>query len=88
MLKKYIRDESKKPFGILVALDREHIGLSICNNRDKWNKELGERLAIGNAFIKPYEIPHLYNIKRFNLIMDTSIKFVERVQRYFKEMVE
>lgn len=54
MLITYIRknktEKSKGvPIGCVVALDKNHIGWSLCNPKDKWNKKLGLEIAKGRA---------------------------------------
>ena len=54
MLVKYLREETNdgtkgKPFGVVVAIDKETIGYSICNPKDRWNKKRGIEIAVGRA---------------------------------------
>jgi len=54
MLITYIRknktDKSKGiPIGCVVALDKNHIGWSLCNPKDKWNRKRGLEIATGRA---------------------------------------
>ena len=46
---RYIRDCQRRPYGVIVALDKEHIGMSLCNKKDKWDRELGLEIAAGRA---------------------------------------
>ena len=49
MLVKYLRD-GNRPIGCIVAVDRDHVGFSLCNDRDHFNriraKEIAERRAL------------------------------------------
>lgn len=54
MLIHYIRkdktEKSKgKPIGIVIALDEDTFGWSLCNPKDKWNKKLGLEIAKSRA---------------------------------------
>lgn len=51
-----IKDVSKKdrgkPYGVIVAVEEDgyfYYGFSICNNKDKWDKTRGKKIAIGRA---------------------------------------
>ena len=45
----YLRDEKRRPFGILAATPAMKIGFSLCNRKDQWNRDLGRAIAIGRA---------------------------------------
>lgn len=48
----YIRDENRRPYGVLVLLENGNVGMSLCHPKDKWDKEFGKDLAFGRAFRK------------------------------------
>jgi len=53
MLIKYIREKADKgkgkPIGVIVALDKNKIGWSLCSKKDSWSKDLGIKIAKGRA---------------------------------------
>ena len=38
-----------RPFGVIVAIDKDKIGWSICHNVDKWSREVAIKRAAGRA---------------------------------------
>ena len=83
MIFEYVRDTNRRKIGILVALNKNQIGWSKCNiKKDRFDKEMGLKIAIGRANKAPlflmenYELPRdiHYNIR----------PFINRVCRYFK----
>lgn len=48
---RYIRDEKKAPYGVVVGMPDGNLGCSLCNKGDKWNKDYGKELAIGRAVL-------------------------------------
>ena len=47
---KYVKDKkTKKSRGVLVAIDYNRVGMSLCNPIDKWNANEGRILAAGRA---------------------------------------
>ena len=92
----YIREKSVEdeiygykgvPKGVLVALDKNHIGYSLCNPKDRWNKKLGLLIAKNRAE-KGIDIENLYDKKGERIIRNLydHLKFFkEKAQRYFKE---
>ena len=79
MLIKYVRDRKNKPIGCVVAIDKDKLGWSLCNRRDKWNRkvavELAKKRAIENHGIKIIPITVVSEYK----IMSN------RARKYFKE---
>jgi len=51
MLVKYTRDKNGHRNGVVVAVDHGVVGWSKCNKKDKFNKELGLRIAEGRAMV-------------------------------------
>ncbi len=49
MLIRYLRRKNKHPRGIVIALDSKHIGWSLCNPRDKWNRQRARMIAEARA---------------------------------------
>lgn len=48
-LRKYLRDKNGQPRGVLVAIGAGQIGWSVAHPSDKFDKELGVRIARGRA---------------------------------------
>lgn len=48
----YLRDEYRNPFGCIVMIDKENIGVSICNPKDRFVKKFARNIAIGRALVK------------------------------------
>lgn len=78
MLIEYLRDKNGSPVGVVVALGKEDIGWSLCNKRDRFNKQRALEIAVGRSYkrnisdTKPVTILPLFN------------KVYARAQRYFK----
>ena len=50
ILVKYVKDpKTKKSRGVLVAIDKNRVGMSLCNPTDRWNSTDGRILAAGRA---------------------------------------
>ena len=45
----YRKFERGKKFGVVVALDKDILGWSLCNKKDKFDKEKGVAIALGRA---------------------------------------
>jgi hypothetical protein len=101
MIKQYLRYENRKPFGVIIAVDRCHIGVSFCNSKDKWNKIIGEKIAIGRAMkescswkirLEDMQLnKDLYitgrDAEKEALAYTQISLFLEKVPKYFKEAV-
>lgn len=98
MLISYIRDENKHPIGTIVAIPiprhldesfsrKYSIGYSICNDCDRFNKEMGKKIAMGRAFWDSKgPIPNriVNNTKMDKLVKDELERMNERASKYFK----
>jgi hypothetical protein len=83
MLIKYIKKD-KTPIGVIVAVDKNKIGLSLCNKKDKWNKKLGIQIAKGRAFknnIQDY-LNKIKNEKALNEIYKNLIIIEKLAEKY------
>jgi len=49
MLIKYIRDSHRRPKGVVISTGEGEVGYSLCNKKDKWNRETALRIAFGRA---------------------------------------
>lgn len=84
----YVRDKNKNPIGVVAAIDSTHIGFSKWNPKDRWNKNLGKKIAIGRAqkndvtytLIETLTLPNSYR----SLFENKVRKVYDRAQRYYK----
>lgn len=86
VLIEYVRDEQNNPIGVVVATDREKVGFSKRNPKDRWNRDLGKKIAIGRAYTKPLLLQNLQELpeKDQPLFRDKIQKVYDRAQRYYK----
>lgn len=50
ILKKRLRDENNVPYGIVVALNKNQLGYSVCHSKlDEYNDKLAFRIALSRA---------------------------------------
>lgn len=92
ILKLYIRDTKAKnprtPRGIAVAIregDKILYGFSLLNTRlDRWNKELGLKIAMARAYATCYGLPQVQ--ERESLVLDAFEILQRRAENYFKDV--
>jgi hypothetical protein len=88
VLIKYVRDKSRKPIGMVVAVKQEKepftLGWSLCNKKDKWNRDIAKKIAIGRA----YNISHRDEVFTYYDVPESLHDEVHnmnvRANRYFK----
>lgn len=63
-----------KPLGCVVAIDKDHIGWSLCGNGDHFSYKMAKTIAFGRAYVEdkarkerikarlPYELQGLYEL--------------------------
>lgn len=49
MLISYVRDKNRQPFATIVAINKQGIGLAVCNDKDRFCKKRGIQIAKGRA---------------------------------------
>lgn len=76
ILIKYKRNEHGRRIGVVVALDRERIGFSLCNKKDKWDREKALEIALDRAENGFDKIPHSIYLDYYEMY--------NRSGRYFK----
>lgn len=81
-LVEYIRDDNGRPFGAVVAIDRDKVGISICHPKDKWNRELAVKIAEGRAWSNNYCIKLPFG--KEDKITHHIMRIRERAKRYYK----
>ena len=77
-LVEYVRDKkTNQRIGVVVAVDSQCVGWSLCRKNDTFDKEFGLMVATGRAeYGSKVRIP--------TVIQDTYKKMVERSQAYFQ----
>ena len=89
-LVKYLRD-GQTPIGAIACPSKGKVGVSICNRKDRFNRELARNLAIGRAVSgDAYPIPRrrvLVNGRKVylgDLIATEFVAMQARAEKYFK----
>jgi hypothetical protein len=82
----YIRDKNNTPLGVVVAQKRDNViyyGYSLRNKKDKWNREVGIKIAIARANADSYVLPS--SVKLTTLVLNALNDLNKRAVRYFKD---
>ena len=82
MLVQYVRDKERRPVGVVVALNKNQIGWSKCNNKDHFDKKLGIIKATGRA-MSTNPIKH---ISTPQCMREHVSRMADRAERYYKEI--
>lgn len=59
------------------------LGFSICNPEDKWNEELGKKIALGKAIKRPTRVMYtshagMINTEVVNALINQEMKYAEK----------
>lgn len=85
MLCEFIRNKNREPIGCVVAVDRDCIGVSLLNPKDKFNREVARNLAAGRALSGV--LPDVRGRKEE--VVEKAIKrMARRAYRYFQDEYE
>jgi hypothetical protein len=88
MIKEYIRDDKYNPRGVVVAVkenNQVYYGYSLCNPRDKYDKETAMKIAINRALCeKGFNLPKVPATRQ--LIFDKFRSVEARALNYFKDI--
>ena len=89
ILKEYIRNtETKQPRGVAVAIrenDEIFYGYSLLNTtRDKFDRELGLKIATKRAFSLSYQLPKV--LDREAMVIGAFDRLEARAVKYFKDL--
>jgi hypothetical protein len=89
ILKRYIRNaETKQPRGVAVAIrfgNEVLYGFSLLNtNMDKFDRELGLKIAINRATAKSYSLPKVP--EREVMVLSAFDHLEKRALKYFKDL--
>ena len=85
MLVEFIRNENREPVGCVVAIDRDCIGVSLLNPKDKFNREVARNLAAGRALSGI--VPDVRGRKE-EVVERAIRRMASRAYRYFKDEYE
>lgn len=88
IIKEYIRDANYNPRGVVVAVKENnnvYYGYSLCNPCDKYNKELGFKIAIKRASAENgYNLPKVPATRQ--LVLEKFLSVEARALNYFKDI--
>lgn len=90
-IKTYIRDENRRPYGVVVALKKDGkigVGYSITNPRDNFDRDMGNKIAFGRAEAdingRVTKVPTFDNPKRTTEVEFAINQMQSRAIEYFK----
>jgi len=89
IIKQFIRDRKNNPRGVTVAIKKDNevfYGYSLCNPLDRFDKQLGVRIAVARALSKSFNLPMSPNTQEE--IADHFRALEKRAIRYFKDVPE
>ena len=72
----YIKGDKRKPIGVILKTKEGYYGWSLCNSKDKWDRNLGVKKAFYRTRKKLNSEDVLFNI-RFNFIFGNRISYFE-----------
>ena len=73
----FVRNDKGVPIGCFVGFDKNNIGWSLCNKKDKWDRKKAKEIASGRAVLgSSTPVP--------KSIYGDWLKFCERCEKYFK----
>ena len=80
----YVRDETGKKIGCVVALDKWRIGWSLCSKKDVFNKKMARTIAMGRARQMRWRKYELCDRAR-RYVAPAIVKILDRADRYYKD---
>ncbi len=86
MLIRYIRDRHYNKIGVVVALDKDRIGWSLCHTSmgDKFDRAKGLAIATGRAEHRPVGIINVLSKDIPQSIRGDILTMIGRADRYFQ----
>ena len=91
---KYIKFEGKK-IGVMAAVSRHGIGVSICNKKDIFNRDEGRKQAVERALENNISIYNKFDSRNFMVVTFRNKRnvyirreialFIDTASRYFNE---
>lgn len=86
MLINYIRNEDRRPRGIVVSFKEDNqikFGFSLHNPVDKWDRDLGIKIAVARANAKEFQLP---DVDDRNKAVSEALEHMKiRASKYFKQ---
>lgn len=85
MLINYIRNENRRPRGIVVSFKEDgqiKFGFSLHNPVDKWDRDLGIKIAVARANAKEFQLPDVDD--RNKSVSEALEQMKIRASKYFK----
>jgi hypothetical protein len=86
MLINYIRNADRKPHGVVVAFKQDgkiHYGYSLHNPIDKWDRELGIKIAVARANANEFQLPKVDD--RHKSVSEAIEHMKTRANKYFNK---
>lgn len=81
ILVQYVRDNKRRPIGVVAAVGKNQVGWSKCSKKDQFSKKIGCDMAIGRAKTR---------LVQSTIIPQSVTKDVEkmllRAEHYYKEV--
>lgn len=87
---KYIRDEKRNPIGVAVVIkngDSYRFGYSLCNPQDRFDRELGLRIATNRANVPTLQKDEALAplvVDRRAKVLDAYCSLEIKASKYFK----
>lgn len=79
----YFKVVGGDPIGVIVAIDRDRIGWSLCNKKDTFDKQIGLRIALNRAEF--YGTNKSFLLEQIpDSIREEIIEMYTRSEKYFK----
>jgi hypothetical protein len=88
MLVEFVKNKRGKKIGAVVAVGPLNVGYSLCNKKDKFDKDLAVEIARGRAEVSPVgygwgvDYANVLNVP--HTVRPTVEKMLNRVKRYYK----
>ena len=78
-----LKEYGGEPVGVIVSTERNKLGWSLCSKKDRFNKEMGKRIAINRA---DYYGTNKANVleEAPNSIREELLKMYDRSNKYYK----
>ena len=86
MLVEFIKNNRGNKIGCVVAVDRDSIGISLLNPKDKFDSEVAKSLAAGRALSGVY--PQIMSKRKRKIVSKAVNNMTGRAYRYFKKDYE
>ena len=79
----YVNEFGGDLIGVVVSIDRNKVGWSLCNKKDRFNKERGLKIALNRA--EYYGTNRNFLLEEApNSIKNEIIEMYDRSEKYFK----